>query len=129
MRLSGCVPHKGEETAMTETTNKALLSVVGPCYNESEVLRMFYQELRAVLDKLPNVESEILFVDDGSSDDTLSQLNHLAQENPAVRVCSLSRNFGHQSALPAGLDRGVGEAVVMMAAYLQHPPQFLIKHP
>ena len=125
MRLSGRVPHKGEETAMTETTNTALLSVVVPCYNESQVIRTFYKELRAVLEKLENLEFEIIFVDDGSSDDTLSQLNQLAQENPVVRVCSLSRNFGHQIALTAGLDRAVGDAVVLMDADMQHPPQLI----
>jgi dolichol-phosphate mannosyltransferase len=66
-----------------------------------------------------------VFVDDGSADDTLDQLNLIAENDPAVRVCSLSRNFGHQITLTAGLDAAVGDAVIMMDADLQHPPSLI----
>ncbi len=102
--------------------DKQLLSVVTPCYNESEVIGLFYREIKPIVESLANLHCEIIFVDDGSSDDTLVQLNEIAEKDPAVRVCSLSRNFGHQIALTAGLDFAVGDAVVLMDSDLQHPP-------
>lgn len=105
--------------------HKALLSVISPCYNESKVIGLFYTELKQVLESLEDLEHEIIFVDDGSTDGTLAQLNQMAQEDPCVRVCSLSRNFGHQIALTAGLDLAEGEAVVMMDCDLQHPPDLI----
>ncbi len=103
---------------------RELLSVIVPCYDESAVIEAFYRELRPVLDGLP-LNHELIFVDDGSDDDTLDKLNLIADKNPAVRVCSLSRNFGHQIALSAGLDAAVGDAVIMMDADLQHPPTLI----
>ncbi|MDD5327552.1 MAG: glycosyltransferase family 2 protein [Phycisphaerae bacterium] len=114
------------ESEMTESAGSgALLSVVVPCFNESKVIRMFYVELKRVLQAEKDLEHEIIFVDDGSSDDTLMQLNQIACEDGRVRVCSLSRNFGHQIALTAGLDAAVGDAVVMIDADLQHPPELI----
>ena len=102
-----------------------LLSVVAPCYNESPVILRFHRELAAVLDGLAGLTTEIIFVDDGSTDDTLTLLNELSRTHPTVRVCSLSRNFGHQIALAAGLDRAAGDAVVLMDSDLQHPPELI----
>lgn len=102
-----------------------LLSVVVPCYNESEVVETFYRAIRPVLDALKPLNCELIFVDDGSADDTLDKLNRLAEKDPAVRVCSLSRNFGHQIALTAGLDAATGDAVIMMDSDLQHPPTLI----
>ncbi len=102
-----------------------LLSVISPCYNESDVIGLFYETLRPVLESLDHLDFEIVFVDDGSSDDTLAQLNRLAQSDPALRVLSLSRNFGHQVALTAGIDHAAGDAVVMMDSDLQHPPSVI----
>jgi glycosyltransferase involved in cell wall biosynthesis len=104
---------------------KPLLSVISPCYNESAVIGLFYQTLRPVLESLDQLDFEMVFVDDGSSDDTLEQLNRLAQSDPALRVLSLSRNFGHQVALTAGIDHAAGDAVVMMDSDLQHPPSVI----
>lgn len=101
------------------------LSVVVPCYNESEVVELFHRALRAALDSLAPLKSEIVFVDDGSADDTLEKLNRIAEKDPAARVCSLSRNFGHQIALSAGLDAAAGDAVILMDADLQHPPALI----
>lgn len=101
------------------------LTVVVPCYNESEVVDLFYAGVKPVLDKLERLDYELIFVDDGSADDTLDKLNRLADRDPNVRVCSLSRNFGHQIALSAGLDAAAGDAVVLMDADLQHPPQLI----
>ena len=104
---------------------KPLLSVISPCYNESEVIGLFYETLRPVLASLDHLDFEMVFVDDGSTDDTLAQLNRLAESDPALRVLSLSRNFGHQVALTAGIDHAVGDAVVMMDSDLQHPPSVI----
>src|SRR4051812_34106859 len=102
-------------------TQRKLLSVVAPCYNESDVIRIFHSALRLVLDSLPDLDHEILFVDDGSTDDTLAILNDIATHDRTVRVCSLSRNFGHQVTLTAGLDHAAGDAVIMMDSDMQHP--------
>ncbi len=108
-----------------EHDDRNLLSIVTPCFNESEVIGIFYKELRFALQGLSQLEFEIIFVDDGSSDDTLLQLNDIAQEDSTVSVYSLSRNFGHQTALSAGLDFATGDAVVLMDADLQHPPHLI----
>ena len=104
---------------------RPLLSVVTPCYNEAEVIDLFYRELRPVLASLDGIDFEIILVDDGSSDDTLARMNRIADGDPAVRPCSLSRNFGHQVALTAGLDASVGDAVILMDSDLQHPPRVI----
>ena len=98
------------------------LAVVAPCFNEMEVIEAFYGDLRAVLDGLRGYEWQIVFVDDGSDDSTLDKLNAMAAEEPRVKVYSLSRNFGHQIALSAGLDVVDADIVVMMDSDLQHPP-------
>jgi glycosyltransferase involved in cell wall biosynthesis len=112
------------------TTTKAsgqppLLSVVVPCYNESEVIGTFYRALKPALTGIEQLDHEIVFVDDGSADDTLDQLNAIAAKDSTVRVCSLSRNFGHQIALTAGMDAAAGDAVVIMDSDMQHPPALL----
>src|SRR5712692_696865 len=99
-----------------------VLTVVAPCFNEAAVIDLFCTELRAALDALPGVEARMLFVDDGSTDATLEKLDAIAARDPRVDVYSLSRNFGHQIALAAGLDVARGDAVVMMDSDLQHPP-------
>jgi glycosyltransferase involved in cell wall biosynthesis len=101
---------------------KANLTIVVPCYNEAAVVERFYDELRRALAQV-DVDWRVCFVDDGSTDATLERLNALARTYPqAIRVYSLSRNFGHQVALSAGLDVTLGSTVVMMDADLQHPP-------
>lgn len=96
-----------------------------PCYNESEVIGAFHGAIRPVLDSLSGLDTEIVYVDDGSTDDTLDKLNTIAQGDATVRVCSLSRNFGHQVSLTAGLDFAAGDAVIMMDSDLQHPPALI----
>src|ERR1051326_1308346 len=99
-----------------------LLCLVTPCYNEEEVIEKFYPEVKPVLQALAGLNHRLVFVDDGSRDRTLERLNALALRDPAVRVYALSRNFGHQIALTAGLDVARGDAVIMMDSDLQHPP-------
>jgi len=107
--------------------HRNFISVVVPCFNESKVVGLFYPELKRVLDGLEGFEYEIIFVDDGSTDDTLDKLNQIARKDLCVRVCSFSRNFGHQIALTAGLDVAVGDVVITMDADLQHPPALIPK--
>lgn len=102
-----------------------LISVIIPCFNESKVIHLFYAELKQVLQTLKDLEYEIIFVDDGSTDDTLVKLNQIGRKDSCVRVCSLSRNFGHEIAMTAGLDAATGKAAIMMDADLQHPPELI----
>ncbi len=99
-----------------------LLSVVAPVYNEEALIDEFYARVCGALGEL---EFELVLVDDGSRDSTPAVLERLAAEDPRVRVVFLSRNFGHQTALTAGLDHARGDAVVMLDADLQDPPELI----
>jgi glycosyltransferase involved in cell wall biosynthesis len=99
-----------------------LLSVVAPIYNEVALIQAFYQRVCSALEGIP---FELVLVDDGSSDGSLELLERLADTDPRVRVVVLSRNFGHQLALTAGLDHARGNAVVMLDADLQDPPELI----
>jgi dolichol-phosphate mannosyltransferase len=99
-----------------------LVSVAVPVLNEAECLPVFHERLRAALRGLP-CQFEFLFVNDGSEDESQEILERLHREDPRVRVISLSRNFGHQSALLAGIEHARGQAIVMLDADLQHPPE------
>ncbi len=112
-------------TFPTRAETPKILSVVSPCFNETEVAPIFYRALKEVLESLEGIEYEILFVDDGSMDDTLKVLNSIMASDPTVRVLSLSRNFGHQVALTAGLESAVGDAVILMDSDMQHPPALI----
>lgn len=101
----------------------AEISIVIPCLNEQDNLSVLLQR---VSDELRGTSSyEVIIVDDGSSDETLPILRALEHEYPSLRYISLSRNFGHQQALKAGIDHAKGQAVIMMDADLQHPPRLL----
>jgi polyisoprenyl-phosphate glycosyltransferase len=99
-----------------------LLSVAAPVYNEEATVEEFHRRLSRALAGLPY---ELILVDDGSTDATAAILARLAAEDPAVRVIRLSRNFGHQAAITAGLDHARGDAVVMIDADLQDPPELI----
>jgi dolichol-phosphate mannosyltransferase len=102
----------------------ALLSWVIPIYNEENVLPLLRDRLEAVTERLP-CPSEIILVDDGSTDRSLDFLLRWASEDERCRVLGLARNFGHQAAATAGLDTAEGDAVVLMDADLQDPPEFV----
>ena len=102
---------------------KKLISIIVPCYNEQEVIRMTHDRL-AHLD-LGKYRKEILYIDDGSRDDTLSILNEIAAEDDTVKVLAFSRNFGHQTAVTAGTDAAEGDALVIIDADLQDPPEVI----
>jgi dolichol-phosphate mannosyltransferase len=99
-----------------------LLSVVAPVYNEEGTIEEFYSRVLAALE---GVNFELVLVDDGSSDSSAAILDRLAESDPRVRLVYLSRNFGHQTALTAGLDHARGDAVVMLDADLQDPPELI----
>jgi dolichol-phosphate mannosyltransferase len=99
-----------------------LLSVVAPVYNEEATLEPFYSSVCSALEGL---QFELVLVDDGSSDRSPAILSELAANDPRVHVVFLSRNFGHQTALTAGLDHARGDAVVMLDADLQDPPELI----
>lgn len=103
----------------------AKLSVIVPCYNEQEVLDYFYDELQKVIQKMPDIEFEILLVNDGSRDDTLLKMRALAKQDPQVRYLSFSRNFGKEAGIYAGLKNATGDFVAIMDADLQDPPSLL----
>ncbi len=106
-----------------------LVSVVVPCYNEQEVLPMFYKEITKVTGEMaktyPELTFEYLFINDGSKDTTLDILRSLAEQDSRVRYISFSRNFGKESGMYAGLKNAKGDFIVVMDADLQHPPAFL----
>jgi polyisoprenyl-phosphate glycosyltransferase len=104
------------------TTPKVVLVV--PARDEEEVVELAFAEISKVMDTL-GVEWSIIFVNDGSRDSTLDVLERLYQHDERVSYVSLSRNFGHQSALAAGLDSAVGDVVITMDADLQHPPTLI----
>jgi polyisoprenyl-phosphate glycosyltransferase len=101
-----------------------LLSVVAPVYNEEATIEEFYGRVR---DALEGLQFELVLVDDGSTDGSSDVLDRLAATDPRVRVVCLSRNFGHQTALTAGLDHARGNAVVMLDADLQDPPELITR--
>lgn len=104
------------------------ISIVVPCFNEEEVIKMFYKELMKTINQIENKYIyEILFIDDGSKDNTLKLLKELIKENENVRIISFSRNFGKEAAIYAGLNNSTGELVVLMDSDLQHPPQTIIE--
>jgi len=108
----------------SEMRTPKLVSVVAPLLNEAETLLTFYGRLRDALDRF---QFELVLVDDGSTDATPTMLEALAAEDDRVRVVSLSRNFGHQAALTAGLDKARGDVVVTIDADLQDPPEVIPK--
>lgn len=99
---------------------RKLLSVVVSVYNEEQALPAFYQEIKPVLDGL-SWDYELLFVNDGSLDGSLEIVSRLAEKDRQVKVIGLSRNFGHEAAMIAGMDYAVGDGIVCMDADLQHP--------
>jgi glycosyltransferase involved in cell wall biosynthesis len=109
--------------------DKKLISIVVPCYNEEEVLPLFYDEIVKVSGGITNTHSgtefEFLFINDGSKDKTLEILRNLAKKDKRVRYVSFSRNFGKEAALFAGLENAKGDYICTLDADLQHPPALI----
>jgi len=104
-----------------------VVSLVVPFYNEGAGVEVFFKTINATLANINAVSFEIVCVDDGSKDDTLARLLAASESDPRIRVIELSRNFGKEAALTAGLDVAVGDAVIPMDADLQDPPELIIK--
>ena len=102
-----------------------LLSIIVPCFNEEATVESFYARTSAVCAALPEIRVEYIFVDDGSRDQTLPLLKKLAEGDSAVRWLALSRNFGKEGAMFAGLEHARGDFVAVMDADLQDPPELL----
>jgi dolichol-phosphate mannosyltransferase len=110
---------------MSSTANLPFISVVVPVFNEAEGIQLFNERLTGVLKNIEQVSYEVVYVDDGSSDDSLEKLHRFALQNNRVKIIKLSRNFGHQIALTAGLDYAQGDAVVFIDSDLQDPPELI----
>ena len=101
-----------------------LLSVIIPVYNEQEVLLSAYERFEAALKSIGH-PYELIFVDDGSTDDTMPILRKLAGNNDSIKALSFSRNFGHQLAVTAGMDAAAGSALIIIDVDLQDPPELI----
>ncbi len=109
-------------------SSKKLITIVIPAYNEEGNLFEVYRQIKRSLEPLlDDIEYEIIFVNDGSNDDTLAVMKSIMAIGNGIRVVNFDRNFGHEIAMTAGLDYAKGEAVIFMDADLQHPPQLLPK--
>ncbi len=106
-------------------SGRTLLSIVSPMWNEEESADAFLQELTRQVDLLPDTDVEILIVNDGSADRTGEILDSWAQRRSDLTVLSLSRNFGHQAAITAGVFSATGDVVIVMDSDLQDPPELI----
>lgn len=101
------------------------ISILIPCYNEEQSLPLLYPELVKLMDANPGYEWELMFVNDGSKDNTLTVLQQLRQQDGRVNYVDLSRNFGKEAAMLAGFDHVSGDCMVIIDADLQHPPTLI----
>jgi polyisoprenyl-phosphate glycosyltransferase len=107
------------------TNHEQRLSIVVPVFDETAVIGAIYERTKKVVCALDGMSHEIIFVDDGSKDDSYPKMVYIANSDPNVRVIKLSRNFGHQMAITAGIDTAIGDAVVVIDADLQDPPEVI----
>lgn len=98
------------------------ITIIVPCYNEQEVIELFYPAVQEHVTQIPDCTFNYIFVNDGSRDNTLEKLRALSAAHDDITYLSLSRNFGKESAMMAGIDYADGDAVIIMDADLQHPP-------
>jgi glycosyltransferase involved in cell wall biosynthesis len=98
------------------------ISILVPCYNEAQSLELLHKEIVRVISTLENYKWEILFVNDGSRDNTMEVIKGLREKDSRISYVDLSRNFGKENAMLAGFDHAKGDAVIIMDADLQHPP-------
>ena len=104
---------------------KTLVSIVTPVFNEVEVIELFYDRVRKAMEALDSITCELIFVDDGSTDGSYQKLIALGNSHADIKVIKFSRNFGHQIAITAGIDLAKGDAVVVIDADLQDPPELI----
>ncbi|MEL7240463.1 MAG: glycosyltransferase, partial [Planctomycetota bacterium] len=115
------------EQRVGDPDRRQLLSIILPAYNEQDVLPMTYERFTAVGPKFAEMglDYEIIFVNDGSKDDTPAMLDELAAKDEHIKAVHLTRNFGHQPAVTAGLHIARGDLVAIMDCDLQDPPEIL----
>ncbi|WP_294225635.1 glycosyltransferase family 2 protein, partial [uncultured Chryseobacterium sp.] len=101
------------------------ISIVIPAHNEEGNVALVHQKIKEVFDGLSNYDFEIIFVNDGSRDNTQQRLEELSAKYKEVKFIEFSRNFGHQPAVKAGIDLAYGNAVISMDGDLQHPPEMI----
>ena len=106
-------------------SSKAVVSIVTPVFNEVEVIGRFYDRVRKAMDGIESAAYELIFVDDGSTDGSYEKLVALANARADTKIIKFSRNFGHQIAITAGIDLAKGDAVVVIDADLQDPPEVI----
>ena len=106
---------------------KELISIIVPCYNEEEAIPIFYKEIEKVREQLKQVDFEYIFINDGSSDNSLEEMRKLSLKNSYVKYISFSRNFGKEAGMYAGLERATGDYVAIMDVDLQDPPEMIIE--
>ena len=105
---------------------KKTISIISPVYNEEAVVEMFLKTIYPILEKT-KMAYEVIFINDGSTDNTLEKLLHLKTQYPFIRIINLSRNFGKEAALTAGIEHAKGDAIIPIDADLQHPPQTILE--
>lgn len=106
---------------------RKLISIIVPFYDESEGIEYFYEALCPILSQVSEIDFEVICIDDGSRDDTLKKLILVAENDHRFRVIELSRNFGKEAALTAGIDSASGDAIIPIDADLQDPPELILE--
>lgn len=106
-------------------TTPELISIVIPCFNEEQVIGETINRLKTISDAMTDVQVELIFVDDGSRDSTRELLKQLAANDSRIKIVGFARNFGHQIAVTAGIDAANGDAVVLIDADMQDPPEII----
>jgi len=101
------------------------ISLIIPCYNEEKVIDLFYNEITKIMENLKTYDFELLFIDDGSKDNTLNLLKKLAENDNRIKYLSFSRNFGKEAGMLCGLRKSTGDLVCIIDADLQHPPELI----
>lgn len=102
------------------------IDIIVPCFNEQDVLKMFYNEVQQIINKIQNYKFNYIFVDDGSKDSTLDIIKDLTTNNGNIKYLSFSKNFGKEAAMYAGLKNSNADLVIIIDADLQHPPCLII---
>lgn len=108
-----------------DLNEKKLITILVPAYNESASLPLLYDRLVKLMDSQPDYDFEVLFVNDGSKDDTLDLIRHLRSKDKRINYVNLSRNYGKEVAMAAGFDYVRGDALVIIDADLQDPPELI----
>lgn len=122
-----CLPYNNrwKTLLLEDLMEKKLLTIIIPCYNEEDSLPLLYDRLICIRNSLTGTNTEILFIDDGSTDNTLNCIKTFHKQDKQISFLSFSRNFGKEAAIYAGLIHAKGDYVVLLDADLQHPPEYI----